>query len=231
MKYDENEIQNYTLGSDLWAGDQDPILKYGVNEETFWKYVLLRSKGFARHLDSENNRATAVAVYIQRFGTPVIASELSELILKLISIQYSGFTDPNAAPAELADTRPRDRNGRLMSPKAIQWQEWEAWVSNPETSMKQVEALRQSNPEFREFFSTISQKQRPETPLAQYDVLNANRDPDGSKLPDEVYTWAAQCPTLPVDELRRIMSPGAVYSRVANENKRLFDIAVAANLL
>ena len=232
MSYEQHEIENYQLGSDLWAGDQDPILKYGVNEDTFWKYVLLRSKGFAKHLDSADNRATAVAVYIQRFGTPVIASELSELILKLISIQYSGFTDPNAKPAEPVDTRPRDALGRIMSRKALRWKEWTDWVNSPDVSSRQIEALKNSNPEFREFYVASLRKEISATPVGDALVnLNANRDPEKKKLPDEVYTWAAQCRTLPVQELRRIMSPAAVGSIVASENKRLFDIAVAANLL
>jgi hypothetical protein len=231
-QFDSDEIENYRFGSPLWAGDQDPILHYGVNENIFWNFVLLRSRGFAKHLDSPDNRATAVAVCIQRFGTPVVASELSELILKLISIQYPGFTDPNAKPAEPVDTRPRDKAGRLMSPKAILWQQYEAWVADPETSMKQINEKRRTDSSFAEFYSTMGERQRLESKVGdEVTNLNANRDPQTKKVPEEVQLWAQQCRLLPVQELRRIMSPAAVGSIVAAENKRLFDIAVAANLL
>jgi hypothetical protein len=231
-QFDSDEIENYRFGSPLWSGDQDPILNYGVNEEVFWKYVLLRSKGFARHLDSPDNRATAVAVYIQRFGTPVIASELSELILKLISIQYSGFTDPNAKPAEPADTRPRDRNGRLMSPKAIKWQEFEKWVNDPQTSSRQVDVRRNSDPEFREFYSTMLRREISSTPVGDgVENLNTTNAPAKKSVPEEVQLWAQDYRTRSIAEIRRVMSPAMVGPVVAAENQRMFDAATAAGLI
>jgi hypothetical protein len=232
MSYDREEIQTYHYGSPYWAGDQDPILHYGLNEDLFWHFVLLRSKGFAKFLDSPDNRATAVAVYIQRFGTPVIASDLSELILKLISIQYSGFTDPNAKPAEPVDPRPRDKAGRIMSPKAVLWQQYEGWVADPETSMKQINEKRRTDSSFAEFYSTMGERQRLESKVGdEVTNLNANRDPQTKKVSEEVQLWAQQCRTLPVAELRRILSPASVGSVVAATNQALFDQAMAANLL
>jgi hypothetical protein len=232
-KYDNDEIQNYHYGSDLWAGDFDPILKMGVNDSVFWDLLNQKCPGFAKHLDCEQNRNTAVVVYCQRNpGQPIICSELDMLIRKLISIAYEGFKDPNEKPAEPVDTRPRDSKGRVMSAKAIRFRDWTTWVNSPETSMKQVQELRRTNPEFAEFYATMAARERQSEQVGDAVVnLNANRDPEKKKLPDEVYTWAAQCRTLPVEELRRIMSPSAVGSRVAEENTRLFNIAVAANLL
>jgi hypothetical protein len=202
----------------------------------FWKYVLLRSKGFARHLDSPDNRATAVAVYIQRFGTPVIASELSELILKLISIQYSGFTDPNAKPAEPADLRPRDRNGRLMSPKAQKWAEFEKWVNDPQTSSRQVDVRRNSDPEFREFYSTMLRREISSTPVGDaVENLLEPQAPSKKKITgvdeEELRLWCQQYRTLPMTEVRKIMSPAQSGQVVADHNKKLLEAGIAAGLI
>jgi hypothetical protein len=236
MSYDENEIQTYHYGSPFWAGDQDPILHYGLNEDLFWNFVLLRSKGFAKHLDSPDNRATAVAVYIQRFGTPVIASELSELILKLISISYSGFTDPNAKPAEPVDTRPRDRSGRLMSPKAIKWQEFEKWVNDPQTSSRQVDVRRNSDPEFREFYSTMLRREISSTPVGDaVENLNTPQAPTKKKIAgvdeEELRLWCQQYRTLPMTEVRKILSPAQSGQVVAEHNKKLLEAGIAAGLI
>ena len=231
---DQDEIHTYRYGSPYWAGDQDPQLVYGPdgNEDVFWKYVLIRSRGFAKHLDSADNRATAVAVYIQRFGTPVVASELSELILKLISIQYSGFTDPNAKPAEPADLRPRDRNGRLMSPKAQRWAEFEKWVNDPQTSSRQVDVRRNSEPEFREFYSTMLRREISSTPVGDgVEDLNTTKAPTKKSVPEEVQLWSQDYRTRSIAEIRRVMSPAMVGPKVAALNQSMFDQATAAGLI
>jgi hypothetical protein len=233
MSYDQNEIENYILGSDLWAGDQDPVLHLRINEEVFWKYVLLRSTGFRKHLDCPDNRATVLAVYCQRNpGQPIIASELSDLILKLIQISYPGLKDPNARPAEPIDSRPRDRNGRLMSPKAIQWKAWEEWVNNPETSSRQVELKKNADPEFREFFSTMLRREINANPVGDgVEGLNGAITPTRKAVAEDVQLWAQDYRTRSIAEIRRVLSPAMVGATVAAENQRLFDAAQAAGLI
>jgi|SRR5712664_270594 len=233
---DQNEIQTYQYGSPYWAGDQDPILHYGLNENLFWNFVLLRSKGFAKHLDSPDNRATAVAVYIQRFGTPVIASELSELILKLISIGYSGFVDPQAQPAEPVDARPRDALGRIMSPKALRFRDWTNWVNDPGTSMKQIQELRRTDSSFAEFYATMSERERQSTPVGDaVENLLAPQAPAKKEITgvdeEELRLWCQQYRTLAVSEIKRIMSPAQSGQAVADHNKKLLEAGIAAGLI
>jgi len=161
MSYDRDEIENYVMGSDLWAGMADPILKPGVNDSVFWDLLNQKSPGFSHHLDSPENRNVALVVYCQKFpGTPIICSEMNELIRKLISIGYEGFVDPNAKPAEPVDTRQRDALGRIMSPKALRFRDWTNWVNDPGTSMKQIQELRRTDSSFAEFYETMSERER-----------------------------------------------------------------------
>jgi hypothetical protein len=237
MKYDENEVNEYVLGSDLWAGMADPILKMGVNDSVFWDLLNQKCPGFGKHLDCEQNRNTAVVLYIQKYpGSPIICSEMNTLIRKLINLVYPGFVDPNAKPAEPVDTRPRDRTGRLMSPKAIKWQQWEQWANDPGTSSKQIEALKNSSPEFREFYVSSLRKEINSTPIdGAVENLNAPRTLKG-KIPagvdeEELRLWCHHYRTLAIDEVRRIMSPGMSGQVVADHNRKLFEAGLAAGLI
>jgi hypothetical protein len=237
MSYEQDEIENYIMGSDLWAGASDPILKMGINDSVFWDLLNQKCPGFAKHLDCEQNRNTAVVVYCQKFpGSPIICSELNTLIRKLIAIASPFFVDPNAAPAEPVDTRPRDRNGRLMSPKAIKWQEFERWANDPETSSKQIEALKNSNPEFREFYVSSLRREINATPIdGAVENLNAPRTQKG-KIPagvdeEELQIWAQDYRTRSIEEMKRALSPAMSGARVAAENQRMFDAAVSAGLI
>jgi hypothetical protein len=237
MTYDENEIQTYQFGSDLWAGNFDPVLHPGINDSVFWDLLNQKCPGFFKHLDCEQNRNTALVIYCQKFpGSPIICSEMNALIRKLISIAYEGFVDPNAAPPAPADTRPRDRNGRLMSPKAIQWQQWEQWVNNPETSMKQIEALKNASQEFRAFYVSSLQREISSKPIdGALENLNAPQIPTKKKIAgvdeEELRLWCQQYRTLAVSEIKRIMSPAQSGQAVADHNKKLFEAGIATGLI
>jgi hypothetical protein len=236
MIYDTDEIENFVLG-DLWAGMADPILLPGTNDEIFWSHLLQKCPGFSKHLDCPENRNVALVVYCQKFsGSPIICSEMNTLIRKLISIAYEGFKDPNEKPAEPVDTRPRDRNGRLMSPKAIQWQQWEQWTNNPETSMRQIEALKNANPEFREFYVASLRKEISSTEVGDsVENLLEPQPPTKKKIAgvdeEELRLWCQQYRTLPMTEVRKILSPAQSGQVVADHNNKLLEAGIAAGLL
>jgi hypothetical protein len=178
MSFDTDEIENYRLGSSLWKGAEDAILHMGTNDHVFWPLVLERCAGFAKHLDCPQNRNASIASFIQCNPQAVLAaSDVAEHIIKLIRIASPILVDPNAGPAVPADNRPRDKAGRLMSPKAILWQQYEGWVADPETSMKQINEKRRTDSSFAEFYSTMGERQRLESKVGdEVTNLNANRD-------------------------------------------------------
>jgi hypothetical protein len=237
MSYDQQEVTEYVMGSDLWAGMADPILKPGVNDSVFWGLLNQKCPGFAKHLDSPENRNVALVLYCQKFpGTPIICSEMNTLIRKLISIAYEGFTDPNAKPAEPIDARPRDALGRIMSPKALRFRDWSTWVNNPETSMKQIQELRRTNQEFAEFYATMSARERQSEQVGDAVVnLLEPQAPSKKKITgvdeEELRLWCQQYRTLPMDEVRKIMSASQSGQTVADHNKKLLEAGIAAGLI
>jgi hypothetical protein len=232
MSYDREEIDNFVMGSDLWAGMADPILVHGVNDSVFWDLLREKFKGW-KHLDCEQNRSTAITVFIQKnFGQPIVCSELRDLIFKLCSIQFPGFVDPHAAPPAPVDERPRDRNGRLMSPKAQKWAEFEKWVNDAQTSSRQVDVRRNSDPEFREFYSTMLRREISSTTVGDgVEDLNTTKAPTKKSVPEEVQLWAQDYRTRSIAEIRRVMSPAMVGPKVAALNQSMFDQATAAGLI
>jgi hypothetical protein len=237
MSYDQQEVNEYVMGSDLWAGMADPILKPGVNDSVFWDLLLQKCPGFAKHLDCPENRNVALVVYCQKFpGSPIICSEMNALIRKLISIAYEGFKDPSEKPAVPADVRPRDALGRIMSPKALRWKEWTEWVNSPDTSSRQIEALKNSNSEFREFYTTMLRREISSTPVGDaLENLNAPQVPTKKKIvgvdEEELRLWCQQYRTLAVSEIKRIMSPAQSGRAVADHNKKLFEAGLATGLI
>ena len=233
MSYDRDEIENYVMGSDLWAGMADPILKPGVNDSVFWDLLNQKCPGFAKHLDSPENRNVALVLYCQKVpGSPIICSEMNTLIRKLIQIAYPGFVDPHAAPPASVDERPRDRNGRLMSPKAQKWAEFEKWVNDAQTSSRQVDVRRNSDPEFREFYSTMLRREISSTTVGDgVEDLNTTKAPTKKSVPEEVQLWSQDYRTRSIAEIRRVMSPAMVGPKVAALNQSMFDQATAAGLI
>jgi hypothetical protein len=210
-KFDRDEIENYTLGSPLWAGSYDRILVSGVNDDEFWSDVFegKDGKGFKKRLDCPENRATLILKYTQANpNQSIIRSALNELLWKLILAANPDFIDPHAAPEEPEDARPRDSLGRVMSPKALQWRNWTDWVNNPETSMRQITELRRTNPAFQEFYSHYAAQERTSTPVGDA-VENLNVRPTKKYVvPADVQKFAAEYRTLSVQQLKTLLSPG-----------------------
>ena len=123
-----------------------------------------------------------------------------------------------------------------MSPKALRFRDWSTWVNDPETSMKQVQELRRTNPEFAEFYSTMAARERQSTPIGdEVQNLNAPQAPSKKKITgvdeEELRLWCQQYRTLAVSEIKRIMSPAQSGQAVADHNKKLFEAGIAAGLI
>jgi hypothetical protein len=217
----------YQLGSPYWAGVGDRILAAGVNDDEFWEDLFQGKggKGFSKRLDCPENRATLLQKYQQKYpGQPVVRSALNELLWKLMISSNLDFIDPNA---EEPDTRPRDAQGRLMSAKDVQWQAWEAWCNNPETSMRLVQEKRRTDPGFAEFYAAQSAAER--TVPVDGAVENLNLAPPQKVVSDEVEEFAARYRTMSLSELKKLLSPGLnpggpAAAKRANE---LFQQAIA----
>lgn len=84
--YKRDEIENYELGSDLWAGLGNRILVQGANDAEFWGDVLAAKRGFAKRLDNPSNRAVALEEYGRRFGqgAEIVCSRLIEVVSDLM---------------------------------------------------------------------------------------------------------------------------------------------------
>jgi hypothetical protein len=62
-----------------------------------------------------------------------------------------GELKPKAAPV-VEDNVERDKLGRPLSPKAIQWKRWEEWCNDPKTKMADINNLRRTDAKFAEFY-------------------------------------------------------------------------------
>jgi hypothetical protein len=234
--FDRDEIENYRFGSPLWAGLNDRILVSGVNDDEFWDDLSQGKggKGFSKCLDCPENRATLVLKYTQAYpNQPIVRSELNELLWKLMLAASPDFIDPHATPEEPADERPRDSLGRVMSPKALQWRDWTTWVTDPETSMRQITELRRSNPAFQGFYSHYAAQERTSTPVGDA-VENLNvRQAAKKTVPADVQKFAAEYRALSVQQLKTLLSPGLNPQgpAAAAEQQRLFDAACACGAI
>jgi hypothetical protein len=211
-KFDRDEIENYRLGSPLWAALNDRILVSGVNDDEFWDDLCQGrgGKGFKKHLDCPENRATLVLKYAQAYpNQPIVRSELNELLWKLMLAANPDFIDPHAAPEEPADERPRDSLGRVMSPKALQWRDWTTWVNDPETSMRQITELRRTNSAFAEFYSHYATQERTSTLVGDaVQNLNVRQAPAKKAVSTDVQKFAEDYRTMSVQQLKTLLSPG-----------------------
>jgi hypothetical protein len=236
MRVDRDEIENYRFGSPLWSALNDRILVAGVNDDEFWEDLAQGrgGKGFAKRLDCPENRATLILKYTAAYpSAPIIRSALNDLLWRLMLSASQDFIDPHATPEEPEDTRPRDSLGRVMSPKAIQWRDWTAWVNDPETSMRQITELRRTNPTFQEFYSHYAAQERTSTPVGDA-VENLNVRPTKKYVvPADVQKFAAEYRALSVQQLKTLLSPGLNPQgpAAAAEQQRLFDAACACGAI
>ena len=71
------DVEDFYEPGKFWAGSGEPILVESepISVEFFWNKVLTetkRGRGFAKHLDSPENRAVVVAEYKSRFPLTVV---------------------------------------------------------------------------------------------------------------------------------------------------------------
>ncbi len=68
-----------------------------------------------------------------------------------------------AEPEPVVEAAPeveRDSLGRPLSSKALKWKRWLEWCSNPATKSEDIQTLRRMEPEFAEFYTAMSAKER-----------------------------------------------------------------------
>jgi hypothetical protein len=230
-RYDKDEIQGYVWGSDLWAALNDRVLVQGVNDEQFWQDLFegTGGKSFKKNLDCPENRLTLIQKYQQINGNePIVRSHLNELAYRLMISGNPCFIYPHFEPEAPADDRPRDSLGRIMSPKALLWREFETWCSDPERKMSEIESLRRSNPDFQEFYSAQNKLRLQENADAIQSV-----QPTKKAVPAEVQRFAAEYRTMPTDRLRTLLSPGRnpLGPADAARAQSLYDAALSAGLI
>jgi hypothetical protein len=230
MRYDRTEIENYVYGSDLWAGLHDRILVAGVNDREFWSDLFegRGGKSFKKNLDCPENRLTLIEKYQElNPNEPIIRSYLNDLMHKLLISGNPCFIYPHLEPEAPPDERPRDSQGRIMSPKAIQWREWEQWCSSLDTKMADIQNLRRTNPDFAEFYHTTAERQR------VTDDTKPNTTPSKKAIPADVLRFAQEYRTLSTQQVKTLLSAGLnpLGPAAAAEAKRLFDAACACGAI
>jgi len=208
-----------------------------VNDKQFWS-DLFEGKGgrsFKKNLDCPENRLTLIEKY-QEFNPnePIIRSWLNDLLYKLEISGNPCFIYPHLEPEEPVDTRPVDSQGRRMSPKAVQWRDWEIWCSSPDTKMADIQALRRSNADFAEFYATTAERQRvKDDPMADINVKLNMLAPSKKAVPADVLRFAQEYRTLSSAQVKTLLSPGLnpLGPQAAADAKRLFDAACACGAI
>jgi hypothetical protein len=235
-KFDRNEIENYWAGSPLWYGPADRILVTGVNDDEFWEDLLTGKggPGWKKNLDCPENRATLIRKYHDlNPNQPIVRSVLTDLMYRMMIIVSPELVLPHYKSPEPEDDRPRDALGRVMSPKAIQWQEWESWCSLPDTRMVDIQAMRRNNADFAEFYATLSARQRVhDDPMAEVNT-RLNTFAPKKAVPADVLAFAQLYRTLSSQQVKSLLNPGInpLGPADAAENKRLFDAACACGAI
>src|SRR5258708_31803027 len=131
------------------------------------------------------------------------------MVRKQMLSTQPGFTHPHASAEGPEDTRPRDSLGRVMSPNALQRRDWTTWVTDPETSMRQITELRRTNPAFQEFYSHYAAQERTATPVGDaVENLNVRQVPAKKAVPADVQKFAEEYRTMSVQQLKTLLSPG-----------------------
>jgi hypothetical protein len=219
--YSKDEIENYDLMSPLWAGVGNPILVPGVNEDFFWSQFLTASKYgrvFKKMRDSEHNRGVLLELARDR-SLEYSVSNLTAILRDLVLTESPLLEDPNPELEPVA-TGP------------TQEEQWLAWINDPNTSMRQVDSLRRTDPAFSAFYSKMSAAQRT-TEVGDAAVnLNANRTVKGTS-DAAVQAFATFYRRASTDDIRKKLSPGLNPDgpAAAVAQQKLFEAAIAAGLI
>lgn len=134
-----------------------------------------------------------------------------------------------ASPA--VDSTPRDKAGRPLSQNQIDWGEMTRFANA--SSADAIRQRKNVDPKFRQFLVTnLKREMSHEVGDAATD-LNANRVPQKSGVPQDVWAFAQKYPRLSTEELKRILSPAQNPDgpAAAREAQRLFDAACADSLI
>ena len=215
-QYEQSEIEHYEYGSSLWAGQNDPVLVEGVNDETFWDSFLAAQggKGFSR-LDCEENRAILLQKYEARYtGQPIVRSQLSQLWYMLLISHSPDFIDPRSEEPEAV----------VVSPE----QEFTEWMEGK--SEYEVRQRRSYDKAFSAWFTASNRAQiQSDDPLADQNYKNNIRT-ERPNVNQDLREWAAAYHKLPVSEVKRKLSPVTNPAGFQEFNKN-FQAAMSAGLV
>jgi hypothetical protein len=214
-QYDQQEIENYAFGSPLWAGQNDPVLVEGINDEVFWDSFLSApgGKAFAR-LDCAENRATLLKKYAARNSGLIVRSELTALWNMLLIAHNPDFIDPQAE--EVAE--------EVVSPE----QEFAEWVEGK--SEYEVRQRRSTDKAFSAWFTAMNTAQlRSDDPMASVNVA-ANIRTERANVSQSLRDFAAEYQKLRVTECKRRLSPATNPAGYAEFGRNL-EACFSAGLL
>jgi hypothetical protein len=244
------EDWNFYAGrpNEFFAAPGDRILHEEIPEqvELFWADFLEGRNGTGfRKIDCPENRELLLRKYADTTGNAlVVRSALNALWRKYVitGSALDHFINPHEdemveqiAREQEESERPRDATGRLMSPKAIQWQKWEVWVNDPETPMKAILEQRRLNPQFAEFYAHYSAAERTTPVFDSVENLNVRQPAPSSKrvASPEVQQFAEEYRTLSSQAVKTLLSPGLnpLGPAAAAKNNELFSQACAFGLI
>ncbi len=216
MSNEQSEIEHYEFGSALWAGQNDPVLVKGTNDEVFWNSFLgaRGGKGFSR-IDCDENRTILLQKYEARcVGQPIVRSQLSQLWYMLMISHCPDFVDPQGEePAE-----------RVVSPE----QEYREWMEGK--SELQIRERRASDRAFAAFYTASNRAQvLTDDPMANQNYHNNIRT-EKANVSQGLRDFAAEYQRTPVAEVKRRLSP-ATNPAGHLEFSRNFEAALSAGLL
>lgn len=231
---------NVNDGEQLAVAIDDLVTRSEIFQKYLREYFV--QDEFESHLELIRHTAVRVSanvpeqlrgVYLSGEAAWKVDDSILERALYLLIT--SGRIKPKkaaAAPLEETpvDTRPRDKTGRPMSPKAIQWQKWEQWCNDPKNppSMREIETKRKTDPAFAEFYEHQSALRRKEQPTDGF-------DPEAAKAAagPELTAFAESYNRAPVASLKPINGVvtlnGQKYPKGAFD--ALVDAASAARLI
>jgi hypothetical protein len=227
-KEDWNEYAGYP--NEFFAAPGNRILHEDIPEqaEEFWNDFLegRNGKGFGK-IDCPENRALLLQKYADATGySPVVRSRLNDLWRKYV-ISYSvfdhGFIDPNPEPEVEVDH------------EALQFENWAAWVDDPQTKTKDIREKRGTDAQFEAWFTkNYGSELQPTAVSDAVQNSNVRQTPPAKKTASpEVQRFAAEYRTMSVAQIRTLLSPGMNPQgpAAAKHNQELFDQGCAFGLI
>lgn len=141
MRFDANDVEEFcTVLQDLWQNSE-------VGREYLRGYYV--EEDFQEHFDLIRSATTRMAR-----GTNVSDDDIEHALYLLITTGRIKPRKAAAAPLEEApvDTRPRDKNGKLLTEAQIAWGEMTRWAN--EHSSDECRKRATKDPAFKQFMQT-----------------------------------------------------------------------------